>query len=155
MLNGEGLEVFFIFPFSFYIYIINYVATLNQVFFKTFFKKFVANNSYPIQHQLLMVRCPPNYPLVAGAGFEPTTFGLWAQRATRLLHPAILYFFLLFLSFIYILYNTLEEKCKYFWLFYVEKLYFGYCQAHFLFFFSLFLIYNIIINPKARKIQVF
>nr|DAM86854.1 MAG TPA: hypothetical protein [Caudoviricetes sp.] len=38
MLNGEGLEVFFIFPFSFYIYIINYVATLNQVFFKTFFK---------------------------------------------------------------------------------------------------------------------
>ena len=64
-------------------------------------------------------------------------------------------FFLLFLSFIYILYNTLEEKCKYFWLFYVEKLYFGYCQAHFLFFFSPFLIYNIIINPKARKMQVF
>ena len=28
--------------------------------------------------------------LVAGAGFEPTTFGLWARRATRLLHPAIL-----------------------------------------------------------------
>jgi hypothetical protein len=27
-------------------------------------------------------------PLVAGAGFEPATFGLWAQRATRLLHPA-------------------------------------------------------------------
>ena len=26
--------------------------------------------------------------LVAGAGFEPTTFGLWARRATRLLHPA-------------------------------------------------------------------
>ena len=24
-------------------------------------------------------------PLVAGAGFEPTTFGLWARRATRLL----------------------------------------------------------------------
>ena len=64
-------------------------------------------------------------------------------------------FFLLFLSFIYILYNTLEEKCKYFWLFYVEKLYFGYCQAHFLLFFSPFLIYNIIINPKARKMQVF
>ena len=27
--------------------------------------------------------------LVAGEGFEPTTFGLWARRATRLLHPAI------------------------------------------------------------------
>ena len=28
--------------------------------------------------------------LVAGNGFEPMTFGLWAQRATRLLYPAIL-----------------------------------------------------------------
>ena len=27
---------------------------------------------------------------VAGAGFEPTTFGLWARRATRLLHPAMI-----------------------------------------------------------------
>ena len=27
--------------------------------------------------------------MVAGAGFEPTAFGLWARRATRLLHPAI------------------------------------------------------------------
>ena len=27
--------------------------------------------------------------VVAGAGFEPTTFGLWARRATKLLHPAI------------------------------------------------------------------
>ncbi len=26
--------------------------------------------------------------VVAGAGFEPTTFGLWARRATKLLHPA-------------------------------------------------------------------
>ena len=33
--------------------------------------------------------------MVAGAGFEPTTFGLWARRATRLLHPAILFNFLL------------------------------------------------------------
>ena len=31
-------------------------------------------------------------PMVAGAGFEPTTFGLWAQRATRLLYPAITIF---------------------------------------------------------------
>ena len=29
-------------------------------------------------------------PMVAGDGFEPTTSGLWAQRATKLLHPAIL-----------------------------------------------------------------
>ena len=27
---------------------------------------------------------------VAGTGFEPMTFGLWARRASRLLHPAIL-----------------------------------------------------------------
>ena len=29
---------------------------------------------------------------VAGIGFEPMTFGLWARRASRLLHPAILIF---------------------------------------------------------------
>jgi hypothetical protein len=27
---------------------------------------------------------------IAGIGFEPMTFGLWARRASRLLHPAIL-----------------------------------------------------------------
>ena len=27
--------------------------------------------------------------MVAGDGFEPTTSGLWARRATKLLHPAI------------------------------------------------------------------
>ena len=32
-------------------------------------------------------------PLVAGEGFEPPTFGLWAQRATRLLYPAMLVFY--------------------------------------------------------------
>ena len=26
--------------------------------------------------------------MVAGGGFEPPTFGLWAQRATKLLYPA-------------------------------------------------------------------
>ena len=26
---------------------------------------------------------------VAGTGFEPMTFGLWARRASRLLHPAL------------------------------------------------------------------
>ena len=30
--------------------------------------------------------------MVAGARFELTTFGLWAQRATGLLHPAIYWF---------------------------------------------------------------
>ena len=29
---------------------------------------------------------------IAGAGFEPATFGLWARRASRQLHPAILKF---------------------------------------------------------------
>ena len=28
-------------------------------------------------------------PMVAEVGFEPTAFGLWAQRATKLLHSAI------------------------------------------------------------------
>ena len=32
-------------------------------------------------------------PLVAGAGFEPATFGLWARRATELLHPAMCFLF--------------------------------------------------------------
>ena len=29
--------------------------------------------------------------MVAGDGFEPSTFGLWARRATRLLHPASIF----------------------------------------------------------------
>ena len=33
---------------------------------------------------------------VAGIGFEPMTFGLWARRASRLLHPALSYLVLLF-----------------------------------------------------------
>ncbi len=42
------------------------------------------------------IRCSTDWatgPLVAGEGFEPTTFGLWARRATRLLHPAICNFY--------------------------------------------------------------
>ena len=31
---------------------------------------------------------------VAGIGFEPMTFGLWARRASRLLHPALLYYYI-------------------------------------------------------------
>ena len=30
--------------------------------------------------------------IIAGVGFEPTTFGLWARRASRLLHPATMNF---------------------------------------------------------------
>ena len=40
--------------------------------------------------------------LVAGVGFEPTTFWLWARRATRLLYPA---------TIIYIVRLT-EQKVK-------------------------------------------
>ena len=41
------------------------------------------------------VLCSTNWAIwawVAGTGFEPMTFGLWARRASRLLHPAIYYF---------------------------------------------------------------
>ena len=40
------------------------------------------------------VLCSTNWAIwawVAGTGFEPVTFGLWARRASRLLHPAIFY----------------------------------------------------------------
>ena len=36
--------------------------------------------------------CGGGLPLVAEAGLEPTTFGLWARRATKLLHSAIFTF---------------------------------------------------------------
>ena len=36
----------------------------------------------------LTIMANPLILLVAGRGFEPLTFGLWAQRATGLLHPA-------------------------------------------------------------------
>ena len=43
----------------------------------------------------MQIRCSPSWAtspfsneMVAGTGFEPATFGLWAQRATGLLHPA-------------------------------------------------------------------
>ena len=36
----------------------------------------------------MLTTTPPDH-LVAGEGFEPTTSGLWARRATRLLYPAI------------------------------------------------------------------
>ena len=46
----------------------------------------------PLLYQLsyLGIWISVNNYRVAGVGFEPTTFGLWARRASRLLHPAIL-----------------------------------------------------------------
>ena len=48
------------------------------------------SNSRSSAWQADVITATPRDHLVAGAGFEPTTFGLWAQRATKLLHPAIL-----------------------------------------------------------------
>ena len=42
-----------------------------------------------LAHLCARVKRGARCALVAGAGFEPTTFGLWARRATELLHPAI------------------------------------------------------------------
>ena len=36
-----------------------------------------------------VITATPRDHLVAGGGFEPPTFGLWARRATELLYPAI------------------------------------------------------------------
>ena len=47
------------------------------------------SNSRSSAWQADVITATPRNHLVAGAGFEPTTFGLWAQRATKLLHPAI------------------------------------------------------------------
>ena len=46
-------------------------------------------NPWSLAWQASVITTTPTNHLVAGAGFEPTTSGLWAQRATRLLHPAI------------------------------------------------------------------
>ena len=48
------------------------------------------SNSRSSAWQADVITATPRDHLVAEAGFEPTTFGLWARRATRLLHPAIL-----------------------------------------------------------------
>lgn len=57
----------------------------------------VLRSTTELSRQGLFYRCPRNKwhkflwfaPLVAGAGFEPATCGLWARRAARLLYPAI------------------------------------------------------------------
>ena len=48
------------------------------------------SNSRSSAWQADVITATPRNHLVAGDGFEPTTFGLWAQRATKLLYPAIL-----------------------------------------------------------------
>ncbi len=44
---------------------------------------------YMRQKRYSALRQVPDFTLVAGTGFEPVTFGLWARRATKLLHPAV------------------------------------------------------------------
>ena len=48
------------------------------------------SNSRSSAWQADVITATPRNQLVAGEGFEPTTFGLWARRATKLLHSAIL-----------------------------------------------------------------
>ena len=43
----------------------------------------------PLLYQLSYLGSNALHWVIAGAGFEPTTFGLWARRASRLLHPAL------------------------------------------------------------------
>ena len=52
------------------------------------FYKAVPNLSQTTKKDLRQKAISPWIYLVAGRGFEPLTFGLWARRATRLLHPA-------------------------------------------------------------------
>ena len=47
-------------------------------------------NPRSLAWQASVITATPRNRLVAGDGFEPPTFGLWAQRATRLLYPAML-----------------------------------------------------------------
>ena len=46
-------------------------------------------NPRSLAWQASVITTTPRNQLVAEDGFEPTTFGLWAQRATRLLYSAI------------------------------------------------------------------
>ena len=48
----------------------------------------------------------PTKLCIAGGGFEPPTFGLWARRATELLHPAIILFLTAWQSYHHHLYNV-------------------------------------------------
>ena len=49
-------------------------------------------NPRSLAWQASVITTTPRNQLVAEDGFEPTTFGLWAQRATRLLYSAIFKF---------------------------------------------------------------
>ena len=69
--------------------------------------------------------------LVAGAGFEPTTFGLWARRATELLYPAI-YNSAVFYSFIIIaLCKGCVNSFLHIFLFYALPGFFDWIYLHF------------------------
>ncbi len=54
--------------------------------------------------------------LVAGTGFEPVTFGLWAQRAAGLLYPAITLLYaelLVSVKIIIVMINYNKTVCSY------------------------------------------
>ena len=69
--------------------------------------------------------------MVAGAGFEPTTFGLWARRATELLYPAI-YNSAVFYSFIIIaLCKGCVNSFLHIFLFYALPGFFDWIYLHF------------------------
>ena len=71
------------------------------------------------------------YWMVAGAGFEPTTFGLWARRATELLYPAI-YNSAVFYSFIIIaLCKGCVNSFLHIFLFYALSGFFDWIYLHF------------------------
>ena len=71
------------------------------------------------------------YWMVAGAGFEPTTFGLWARRATELLYPAT-YNSAVFYSFIIIaLCKGCVNSFLHIFLFYALSGFFDWIYLHF------------------------
>ena len=61
------------------------VAIIAAIFYTN--KNSRSNESGLFFHKILILLV---IKLVAGVGFEPTTFRLWAWRATGLLHPAII-----------------------------------------------------------------
>ena len=61
--------------------------------FQVINKNMARDGIEPSDHmELQSIALPTELPKPnAGAGFEPTTFGLWARRATELLHPALIW----------------------------------------------------------------
>ena len=80
-------------------YFINFGIYLNLIMFLTMLWILITQNFEIVivlfvKNTFYKIKCIFNMlywtsQLVAGVGFEPTTFRLWAWRATGLLHPAI------------------------------------------------------------------